>query len=66
LGDPGCLPNSLFVAHRPKAVIKVVSTSMQVVENEEGCSFSESNVKYSIFYLLAIKYCISVTILVNK
>ncbi len=55
MGDLGCLPNSLFVTHRPKAVIKVVSTSMQVVENEEGCSFSESNVKYSIFYVLAIK-----------
>ncbi len=42
MGDPGCLANSLFVAHGAKAVIKVVSTSMQVVEIGEGCGFSES------------------------
>ncbi len=50
LGDLGCLPNSLFVAHGAKAVINVVSTSMQVVEKEEGRSTVVS-AKVMLFFI---------------
>jgi hypothetical protein len=50
LGDLGFLANSLFVAHGAKAVINVVSTSMQVVEKEEGRSTVVS-AKVMLFFI---------------